>query len=66
MAVTKPRQSVKIRAVELLGDRCIVCSYEKHPGVLEPHRQTTNRVFGRRPECSVSSRTANTGKSLAQ
>ena len=31
------RQVLKLRAVNLLGGKCVVCDYSKHPGVLDFH-----------------------------
>lgn len=36
-AVAKRRRAVKLKAVALLGGACILCGYNKHPGVLDFH-----------------------------
>lgn len=36
-AVTKRRQVLKLKAVQLLGGSCVICGYAKHPGVLDFH-----------------------------
>jgi len=46
-AVIKRRQAIKARAVALLGGACIVCGYNKHPGVLDFHHvDPTAKSFG--------------------
>jgi hypothetical protein len=36
-AVAQRRRTIKLRAVQLLGGKCQLCGYNKHPGVLEFH-----------------------------
>lgn len=36
-AVTKRRRTLKLRAVALLGGKCIGCGYDEYPGVLDFH-----------------------------
>ena len=36
-AVAERRRALKFRAVELMGGACMVCSYNRHVGVLEFH-----------------------------
>ena len=36
-AVTKRRKDLRLRAVKLLGSKCKICGYKKHPGVLDFH-----------------------------
>ena len=46
-AVIKRRQTVKARAVALLGGSCVVCGYHKHPGALDFHHiDPTTKSFG--------------------
>ncbi|HEY4160629.1 MAG TPA: hypothetical protein VGM08_01050 [Candidatus Saccharimonadales bacterium] len=46
-AVIKRRQTIKAKAVKLLGGACIVCGYSKHPGVLDFHHiDPTTKSFG--------------------
>lgn len=45
-AVTKRRRVLKKRAVDLMGGKCVVCSYDKHPGVLDFHHvDPTTKLF---------------------
>jgi hypothetical protein len=36
-AVTKRRRVLKLRAIETMGGACMICAYDKHPGVLDFH-----------------------------
>jgi hypothetical protein len=46
-AVTKRRQTIKAKAVALLGHRCVICGYDKHPGVLDFHHiDPSTKSFG--------------------
>jgi hypothetical protein len=46
-AVVKRRQTIKIRAVALLGGVCIICGYDRHPGVLDFHHiDPATKSFG--------------------
>jgi hypothetical protein len=36
-AVTKRRRTLKIRAINSMGGGCVICNYNKHPGVLDFH-----------------------------
>lgn len=36
-AVTKRRRVLKLRAIEALGGKCVLCGYTSHPGVLDFH-----------------------------
>lgn len=37
MAVTKRRRILKLRAINTMGGVCVICQYDKHPGVLDFH-----------------------------
>lgn len=46
-AVTKRRRVLKLKAVELMGGKCKLCGYDKHPGVLEFHHvDPSQKSFG--------------------
>ncbi len=46
-AVTKRRRILKIRGVELLGGKCCLCGYDRHPGTLDFHHvDPTTKSFG--------------------
>lgn len=36
-AVTKRRRTLKLRAIGIMGGNCVLCGYDKHPGILEFH-----------------------------
>jgi 5-methylcytosine-specific restriction endonuclease McrA len=36
-AVAKRRRDLKIKAINLMGGACMVCGYNKHPGILDFH-----------------------------
>ena len=47
IAVAERRRTLKNRAVELMGGACMVCSYDKHVGVLEFHHvHAETKSFG--------------------
>ncbi len=46
-AVSARRRAIKERAVLLMGARCMICFYAKHPGVLEFHHvEAATKSFG--------------------
>ena len=46
-AVAERRRTLKNRAVELMGGSCMLCSYDKHVGVLEFHHvHAETKSFG--------------------
>jgi hypothetical protein len=46
-AVTKRRKALKRRAVALHGGACVLCGYDKHPGVLDFHHlDPSTKRFG--------------------
>jgi hypothetical protein len=47
-AVIKRRRTVEAKAVALLGGTCLVCGYDKHPGVLDFHHidDASTKSFG--------------------
>ncbi|HEX4774373.1 MAG TPA: hypothetical protein VH234_02560 [Candidatus Saccharimonadales bacterium] len=47
LAVTKRRQELKSRAVAMLGGKCCLCGYDKHPGALDFHHiDRATKSFG--------------------
>jgi predicted HNH restriction endonuclease len=47
IAVTKRRQTIKAKAVALLGGKCVLCGYDKHPGVMDFHHiDPLTKTFG--------------------
>lgn len=47
LAVTKRRRVLKLKAIELMGSKCMVCGYDKHQGVLEFHHvNAATKSFG--------------------
>jgi hypothetical protein len=45
-AVVLRRRALKKRAIELMGGACLLCGYDKHPGVLEFHHlDATTKSF---------------------
>lgn len=46
-AVTKRRRVLKLKAIETMGSMCMICGYDKHPGVLEFHHvDAATKSFG--------------------
>lgn len=46
-AVAKRRKALKLRALESLGGKCMICGYDKNPGVLDFHHiDATTKSFG--------------------
>lgn len=46
-AVTKRRRTLKLRAIKVLGGQCVLCGYDKHPGVLDFHHvDPSTKLFG--------------------
>lgn len=47
LAVAKRRKTVKQKALQHLGGKCIYCSYNKYPGALEFHHKSAHtKEFG--------------------
>lgn len=46
-AVSKRRRALKIRAIEAMGARCMLCGYNKHPFILDIHHiDPATKTFG--------------------
>ncbi|MEO5950628.1 MAG: hypothetical protein ABIQ04_04225 [Candidatus Saccharimonadales bacterium] len=46
LAVTKRRRLLKLRAIATMGSSCVICHYDKHPGVLDFHHvDPTSKLF---------------------
>lgn len=46
-AVAERRRVLKVRAVEIMGGKCMVCAYQKHVAVLEFHHvHAETKSFG--------------------
>lgn len=46
-AVAKRRKTIKEKALQYLGDKCIYCHYNKYQGALEFHHKTaSSKNFG--------------------
>lgn len=46
-AVSKRRRTLKLKAIEAMGGHCVICGYDKHPGVLDFHHvDPTTKSFG--------------------
>jgi len=46
-AVTKRRRILKLKAINLLGGKCVLCGYDSHPGVLDFHHvDASTKMFG--------------------
>ncbi len=47
LAVTKRRQTLKVRAVKIMGGMCMLCGYKNHPGVFDFHHvDASTKLFG--------------------
>lgn len=47
LAVAKRRRVLKLRAIQLMGGRCMICQYDRHQGVLEFHHvDASTKSFG--------------------
>jgi hypothetical protein len=45
-AVAKRRKRIRLKAIEALGGKCIICGYNKYPEVLEfHHRDPAQKEF---------------------
>lgn len=46
-AVSERRRTLKLRAIKIHGDKCMICGYKKHPSVLEFHHiDPATKLFG--------------------
>lgn len=47
VAVSNRRRALKLKAIEVMGGRCMICGYDKHQGVLEFHHvDAATKSFG--------------------
>jgi predicted HNH restriction endonuclease len=46
-AVSKRRRDLKLKAILVMGGKCMICGYNKHPAVLDFHHiDPSTKLFG--------------------